>query len=490
MIDGRGTATGFAFPADSDCDLRWECVDVDGTPVDLSAAALVCQILDDQGAVVATATNTGSDLGNGVLLTHFDAVTLAGLFDRGGRLTARLRNNSGDKTWVVGPARITRSGNDHASHHQDLHIVVDGVTVHLQVGDALYIGGGTGGGTGSDGLGWTGGSYNPATGVVTFTSDDGLGFVTGDLRGADGAVGAQGPAGADGAQGPQGEPGPAGADGVDGATGPAGPGIPTGGATGQIAVKASSTDFDLAWADHTTPPHAATHADGGADALALDASQITSGQFSIARLASGTPDGTKFVRDDGVLAAPGGGFPPSTRIQVTPNTAVLIPAFDAYADVIKSYRQLDAVSLSMPLDHDVTNCHINVTSAGGAGTTTVLGIAANAVVAGQNRPGLILRSGVVAVDSTGVKTATFAPLPLVTYDFVWLVSWYDTAGGAANFRCGAHTTLHPGLAPYWSLTATTVFYSGLRKTGVTAFPTDASIHDFTIDRYGPMIGIS
>lgn len=39
---------------------------------------------------------------------------------------------------------------------------------------------------GANGLGWTGGSYNPTTGVVTFTSNDGLGFVTGDLRGADG----------------------------------------------------------------------------------------------------------------------------------------------------------------------------------------------------------------------------------------------------------------------------------------------------------------
>jgi hypothetical protein len=40
---------------------------------------------------------------------------------------------------------------------------------------------------GSDGTGFTGGSYNASTGVVTFTSNDGLGFSTGDLRGADGA---------------------------------------------------------------------------------------------------------------------------------------------------------------------------------------------------------------------------------------------------------------------------------------------------------------
>ena len=60
---------------------------------------------------------------------------------------------------------------------------------------------------GADGLGWTGGSYDAGTGIVTFTSDDGLGFATGDLRGADGSDGA------DGADGAQGDAGPAGADG-------------------------------------------------------------------------------------------------------------------------------------------------------------------------------------------------------------------------------------------------------------------------------------
>jgi len=41
------------------------------------------------------------------------------------------------------------------------------------------------GAAGADGDGFTGGSYDAGTGVVTFTSDDGLGFATGDLRGAD-----------------------------------------------------------------------------------------------------------------------------------------------------------------------------------------------------------------------------------------------------------------------------------------------------------------
>lgn len=99
---------------------------------------------------------------------------------------------------------------------------------------------------GVDGLGWTGAAYDVATGVVTFTSTDGLGFSTGDLRGADGAqgpAGPQGPAGADGAAGPTGP------QGDPGAQGPAGEGVPSGGASGQVLAKASATDYDTAWVD-------------------------------------------------------------------------------------------------------------------------------------------------------------------------------------------------------------------------------------------------
>lgn len=75
------------------------------------------------------------------------------------------------------------------------------------------------GAAGADGTGWTGGSYDSGTGVVTFTSDDGLGFATGDLRGADGA------------------------DGADGL------GVPAGGTTGQILSKVSNADNDTTWSD-------------------------------------------------------------------------------------------------------------------------------------------------------------------------------------------------------------------------------------------------
>lgn len=81
---------------------------------------------------------------------------------------------------------------------------------------------------------------------------------------------------------------------------------------------------DSRLSDVRTPlAHKASHENGGSDELALDAAQVVSGQFAIARIASGTPDGTKFVRDDGTLATPagGGGGPASCRKSGAAQTA-------------------------------------------------------------------------------------------------------------------------------------------------------------------------
>lgn len=63
-------------------------------------------------------------------------------------------------------------------------------------------------------------------------------------------------AGSDGADGAEGPPG------ADGAVGPAGPGLPTGGTIGQVPVKASATDYDLAWGT--------SYAAGGVDVAIAD----------------------------------------------------------------------------------------------------------------------------------------------------------------------------------------------------------------------------
>jgi hypothetical protein len=52
----------------------------------------------------------------------------------------------------------------------------------------------------------------------------------------------------------------------------------------------------------------------------IDAAAVGSGVLAIARLATGTPDGTKFVRDDGTLASPSGTGAPASASYVTLGT--------------------------------------------------------------------------------------------------------------------------------------------------------------------------
>lgn len=142
--------------------------------------------------------------------------------------------------------------------------------------EAGYIMQGPQGEPGEDGSdGSNGATFTPSVssaGVISWTNDGGLpnpeSVNIKGPQGETGATGATGPAGPQGEtgpagpagpqgetgptgpQGPQGETGPAGPQGPageTGQTGPAGPGVPSGGSTGQVLKKTSSTDYDTEW---------------------------------------------------------------------------------------------------------------------------------------------------------------------------------------------------------------------------------------------------
>lgn len=68
------------------------------------------------------------------------------------------------------------------------------------------------------------------------------------LKGETGATGAMGSQGEQGPVGPIGPTGPIGSQGIQGVKGDTGAGVPTGGLTGQLLVKASGADYDYSWA--------------------------------------------------------------------------------------------------------------------------------------------------------------------------------------------------------------------------------------------------
>lgn len=131
----------------------------------------------------------------------------------------------------------------------------------------------------------------------------------------------------------------------------------------------------------------------------------TGGRLPIARIASGTPDGTKFVRDDGTLVTPSGGSsaaPNAFSVAVgnyfpTPNTS--------NSTVTPTLDQLRAhpivVTATTTFDRIATHC---TTLSGSA--LARLGIYADN---GRGQPGaLVLDAGTVALSSTGVRTITIS----------------------------------------------------------------------------------
>ena len=113
--------------------------------------------------------------------------------------------------------------------------------------------------------------------------------------------------------------------------------------------------------------NAAAIASAAAPVISLDAGRITSGVLPISRIATGTPTGTKFVRDDGTLATPAGGGGGSNFItSVSADFQVLLEALSLTnatgtgqllrASTLSPYLlSATASTLYQPLDPDLSD---------------------------------------------------------------------------------------------------------------------------------------
>ena len=204
---------------------------------------------------------------------------------------------------------------------------------------------GENGTNGTDGKGWTGGSYNATNGIVTFTSDDGLGFATGDLRGAEGPQGAIGP------DGPQGNPG-------DAATVTAGT-TTTGAAGTSASVTNSGTtsaavfNFTIPRGDKGDPGDKGDTGDTGdaatisvgttaTGAAGSDASVTNSGSSSAAVFDFTIPRGDK--GDKGDPGDPGDLSSYATKVYADDGDADTLSNAIAYADGVSAATLSDAKS--------------------------------------------------------------------------------------------------------------------------------------------------
>lgn len=212
-----------------------------------------------------------------------------------------------------------------------------------------------------------------------------------------------------------------------------------------LAAKAAAATLNAHTAD-TANPHSVTKAQVGlgnaentsdankpvstATQAALDAkaaashthaaSDITSGVFDIARLATGTPDGSKFVRDDGVLATPpGGGGGVGGR---TLSGRYLFNACigSATNDAFNPAGNMLAIPLWLPVDtaFDEIKTSVGVAGAGGAVVRMFVYAATTAGLPGA----LAFDAGTFDATSTGDKSIAISETLTAGAYFVCLVT--------------------------------------------------------------------
>lgn len=251
---------------------------------------------------------------------------------------------------------------------------------------------------------------------------------------------------------------------------------------------------DARLSDARTPTaHKASHENGGADEIALDASQVTSGQFSMARLATGTPDGTKFVRDDGTLAAPSGGTPSSTHPRVPSGQYKNTPILFGWDLPTSGFVFWVPMPIERSQAFDAIGLIVQTATAG-----TVADIAL--VDDNNGYPGTVQRSSTGLVLTTSVEklvTGAFSSITLGV-GLVWMAVRVDDPSANCRVACAANTSQHAGLLPYTHFSnlppypnpgAHTGYGGGYRSATTLASIPATAPSGMTIQRFSPIPGL-
>lgn len=154
------------------------------------------------------------------------------------------------------------------------------------------------------------------------------------------------------------------------------------------------------------------------------------GVLPVARLATGTPDGNKFIRDDGALAVPAGGSVATGRGKYGGTTLLSNIGGRATAYRIDGIANNRAqyVPFVVPSTIVIDQMVIEVT------TAVASGLGRLAIYQADNnwQPGTrLVDSGDIDCSTTGVKAVTISDLTLTPGVYLW---WHNASVGGMNWR--------------------------------------------------------
>ncbi len=222
--------------------------------------------------------------------------------------------------------------------------------------------------------------------------------------------------------------------------------------TTELAGKASTT-------------HASTHADGGADELALHGSQITTGTVAAARLGSGTAGIKTVLHGNGVWKNA------TCRPSVKQFSGTLVSSAvvaDAASTLAGAANAVDLAPIRCVEDLSINSIQCNVTTAVASAKVRLAVYESNDDGWPTGTP--IAESAELDCGSTGTKS-TAVSFTLSGSKQYWLACWHSSTATLRSIPVGAMIVLGAGLSG-------TAQNNKVRLTGIT-YGTATAFRDFT-----------